>query len=531
MVQWHVETDFFALIVFVIMLLKIRRTAHLHNARQKAFNAVLFTSIVGAVVDILSSLEMNRADNWLLYQILMTIYVILCPTIAASWACYAISLFTPDEKLLKKRAAMTLIPLAAYMILAATNPWNGLFFTLTKDMVYSRGVLFVPVCAGSVYFYFLVGIVITVLARKKMPSVKDVWLLLSFYIAGILSLVVQLMFPGLLTSLSAYAIIYLVCELTLEQEYQNSLYDTIQKQNESLKAAILRTEEANQAKSQFLARMSHEIRTPINAVLGIDELIEQELGKEQPDEDKLLHYTEEATQSEKYLLSIINDMLDISKIESGKMELSPSVLKASAYLENIRKMILPLTDEKHIDFTYERKTKLHEYYFADGTRLQQILMNLLNNAVKFTPEGGNIRLEASSEDIGRRRSRITIKVADNGVGISQEFQEKMFSPFSQEYNGSTSPYGGTGLGLSISRNFAVLMGGDIECISEKGRGTTFIVTVVVGIADDEPSSCGAENKKAGQSWDLKGMNILLCEDNRINQEIAKALLEKINGEM
>ena len=297
-----------------------------------------------------------------------------------------------------------------------------------------------------------------------------------------------------------------------------------QQQRKKLSTALEEARRANDAKTEFLSRMSHEIRTPINAMIGLAELNRQDILKGEPDPGRQLENIRQSQEAARYLLTLINDILDTARIESGKILLHPEVVIAEEFLLHIDTMIRPLAEQKGVRYSSERLTREHQKYYADTTRLQQILMNLLNNAIKFTPAGGSVHL--TSEVTGYKpdqKAVVRFVVTDTGIGISREFQEKLFQPFSQEYSSPVSPYGGTGLGLAISRRLAGMMGGDITVVSEKGKGTTFTVMVCVPTADE-----GKIKEAAAQSddlWNFTGRNILICEDNAINQKIEIQLLK------
>ncbi|WP_455616775.1 ATP-binding protein [Eisenbergiella sp.] len=289
-----------------------------------------------------------------------------------------------------------------------------------------------------------------------------------------------------------------------------------------LKRALKNAEVASKAKSTFLARMSHEIRTPITTVSGILELIRQDCIGKGNQEDILLQRIDTAATANQYLLTLINDILDISKIENNELILSEVPTDIRKVTDIMFTMIQPLADKKKIHLISERKTETSHWYKMDGVRVSQILMNLLNNAIKFTPEEGTVRF--SGEVCRIEGNSVTVKyvISDSGIGISEAFKDNVFEPFKQEYADTKSGYGGTGIGLAISRSLAQLMGGDITFESEKGRGTTFTVTICLEIApaQEEPEAASPDSARL-----LEGIHILLCEDNEINQMIAREMLE------
>lgn len=243
--------------------------------------------------------------------------------------------------------------------------------------------------------------------------------------------------------------------------------------NQQLASSAIREKRANATKSRFLAQMSHEIRTPMNAIMGLTSLAKDELDNKEQVKD----YLEQISGSSKLLLSILNDVLDMSAIESGKMKLDHSLFSAKEQIITIAGIFFRTASKKSI--TYE--TRLHDFFeedlIGDGLRLNQIALNLLSNALKFTPAGGKVALEVGERYLDNGKLRLTIAVKDTGCGMSEEMVSRLFLPFEQESAKTAAKYGGSGLGLSISKNLVDLMGGTIRCESKLGKGTSFYVEV------------------------------------------------------
>lgn len=286
--------------------------------------------------------------------------------------------------------------------------------------------------------------------------------------------------------------------------------------------------EANEAKTAFLSRMSHELRTPLNAINGYADLEEETIENEIYDKGVLLQSVHTTKRAANYLLAIINDLLDIQSIEHGKIVIHKIEVNVTDYMQDVVQMIQKEADEKKIDFTYERLTGLGENYLFDGVRLQQILLNILHNAIKFTPEGGTVTI--TSRDIEQADSHVYIEfaISDTGIGMSEEFlREKLFQKFTQENADITSPYDGCGTGMAITKQLVELMGGEISCTSEKGVGTTFTFRIPTQLVRK-----GRRRQRREQpDYDLSGIHVLLCEDNLMNQEMERRLLEKMKCEV
>jgi len=292
------------------------------------------------------------------------------------------------------------------------------------------------------------------------------------------------------------------------------------KAEKSLKNALSKAEELAELKSQFLSNMSHELRTPMNAVVGISSL----LLRENPREDQRKNL-EVLRFSSGHLLHIINDILDYSRIEAGGIELEKTPFHLPQLLETLRASLSPLAQEKGIDLLLDVDKSLPDFVRGDSNRLTQILNNLLNNALKFTPNGW-VRLQVICVSGDGKSVGVKFIIQDTGIGIDQTKQQLIFERFSQASSETTRKYGGTGLGLAICRKIARLHGSEIELKSEPGKGSQFYFTILYEL---EPSS----NTKPVLPAEgmLSGKKILLAEDNAINQLVARNVLDKWGVEL
>ena len=277
---------------------------------------------------------------------------------------------------------------------------------------------------------------------------------------------------------------------------------------------------AARAKTDFLSRMSHEIRTPMNGIIGMTNVALLP-GKTQQEMTRCL---QKIAVSSQYLLGLLNDILDMSKIESGKMQLASESFDLSRTLSTVRELIAPQAESKHLEFAEEIELQNH-WFRGDSLRISQILVNILGNAVKFTPAGGTVRLTVREEKVldgdNGRYSRVFFAVSDTGIGISKENQERVFRSFEQVAGVDSNGIRGTGLGLSISSRLARLMGGKINLTSTPGKGSTFDFTL--------PLLHGREvsQGQAALRTRFDGKRVLLVEDNALNLEIAQAILEEM----
>ena len=297
-----------------------------------------------------------------------------------------------------------------------------------------------------------------------------------------------------------------------------------QKLNDKLEIALKKAEDASLAKTRFLNNMSHDIRTPMNAILGYAQIMEDELNRKEMIE--VSEHLEKLQQSGNLLLSIINNVLDMARIESGRMELDENYCR----IEDVWKSLFAVFDEnamkKNIALHYAMNVE-HEHVLTDVTKVKEILVNILSNAIKYTPAGGSVMVDVDELPCDESGYMIVkIRVSDTGIGMSQDYQTKIFEAFTREQNTTKSKIAGTGLGMSIVKKYVDLLGGTINVESELGKGSTFTVTLKHRIADESYYIKKHIEEPGTGSEILEGRNILLAEDNDLNAEIAEAILER-----
>ncbi len=313
------------------------------------------------------------------------------------------------------------------------------------------------------------------------------------------------------------AIVFVVLQrrvrlLTLEQKHHKEMSD-----------ALVLAEQANRAKTVFLSNMSHDIRTPMNAIIGFTALAKEHID----DKEKVDIYLEKITRSSNHLLALINDVLDMSRIESGRLSLVEKPEDLFDILSTLKSIVQIDADLKQLDFEVDVSGITNEHVYCDRLRLNQLLLNLVSNAIKFTQRGGKVTMTVTQTGQPTSESiRCVFIVKDNGIGMSAEFIEKLFEPFSREKNSTMSGIQGTGLGMSITKNIIDMMGGEIDVKSEENKGTEFTVTLDFRLCEDfAAQSAGDEEPQAdGAEFSLSGRRVLLTEDNELNREIATELL-------
>ncbi|MEG2118667.1 MAG: ATP-binding protein, partial [Clostridia bacterium] len=251
------------------------------------------------------------------------------------------------------------------------------------------------------------------------------------------------------------------------------IYNEEQQKNEALKDALLAAQQANTAKSEFLSRMSHEIRTPMNTIIGMSTLAASCVN----DPAQVSSYLSKVGLSARFLLSLINDILDMSRIESGKVLIRQEEIPFEEFINSINSICHTQAHEKGVEYDSILTSFTEDDYIGDAMKLQQVLINIISNAIKFTKPGGKVQFVIHQEKLGQNEAVMRFTINDTGIGISDEFLPRLFEPFEQARTGSTTPYGGTGLGLAICKNLINLMGGKISVNSIVGVGSEFVVEV------------------------------------------------------
>lgn len=285
--------------------------------------------------------------------------------------------------------------------------------------------------------------------------------------------------------------------------------------NKRLQIAARKAESANKAKTDFLSTMSHDIRTPMNAIIGLTTLAEKNTGDVESTKESL----RKISLASNHLLTLINDILDISKVESGKLKLSPLTFSIVETVENLVNISQPMIKEKNIEFSFHINQFEKEYLYTDQLRLNQIFINILSNAIKYTEPGGRV-----SVDLREEHSDVTgcIKliyvVSDTGIGMSPEFMENMYKPFSRQVDSRVNSIQGTGLGLAITKQMVDLIGGTIDCQSEQGKGTTFTVTLDIPVAD-----------RQREDMKLEPIDVLIVDDDETMLQTATDTLTSLGA--
>ena len=300
-----------------------------------------------------------------------------------------------------------------------------------------------------------------------------------------------------------------------ELEQRIKLQEQLEEQSKLLREALSEAEQANKAKTAFLSSMSHEIRTPMNAIIGLDNIALND--PETPEKTK--EYLRKIGASADHLLYLINDILDMSRIESGRMTLKNEEFSFSELLQAVNTMFSGQAADKGLAYHCRINSEVDDYYIGDNMKLRQVLINILGNAVKFTPTGGSVSLQVERKAQYNGKSTLCFIITDTGIGISEEYLPRIFDAFSQEDSSTTNRYGSSGLGLAITKRIVEMMNGDIRVESEKGKGSVFVVTVTL-------TDSGRKGTDDTDDVRPADMSVLIVDDDPIACEHARLVLEK-----
>lgn len=412
--------------------------------------------------------------------------------------------------------------LGLVVLTVIVNFFRPVIFSFDENGTYSAGIARYIILAVQIALFLLTSVYTLSVTTKTEGKEKRRHLTIGLFgVAMTAFILVQVFYP----LLPFYAMGYMLGTCVLHSFVVEDEKDEYQK---ALAEALVEAERANRAKTAFLSNMSHEIRTPMNAIISLNRI-----AMEDPSvNDTVREHLKKVDGSARHLLSIINDILDMSRIESGRITINNEEFPFAKEIEQVNSMIGSQCREKGLNYEFRTTGKTDDYYVGDGMRLRQVLINLLGNAVKFTPEGGTVRFVIEEGPHSDGRAELRFIVSDTGIGMSEEFLPHLFDAFSQEDSSTTNIYGSSGLGMAITKRMVELMDGSILVDSVKGEGTTFTVSLTLGESDrkDGQNDGKQEDSPAGSADDgktgLSGRRILLAEDVVINAEIIKMVLSQ-----
>ena len=433
--------------------------------------------------------------------------------------------------------------LFAYEIVALTiNIFYPVVFWFDENGSYQTGSLRYVTLYLQILIFFMTSVYTLYITAKSEGKVRRRNLTIGLFGIAMLALIIlQMEFP----LWPCYTIGYMFGTSLLhsfvvedeKSEYRKAIERTLQREKaqkqelaesrEALQDALDAAESANKAKTAFLSNMSHEIRTPMNAIIGLNSIALNDPTAS----EEVKKYLEKSVASAHHLLGIINDILDMSRIESGRMTVKNEEFLLDDALKQVNGIISEQCRDKGLVYDQRKVGKIDKYYIGDAMKLKQVLINILGNAVKFTPEGGTVSLVIEEKARFDKKAVVEFVISDTGIGMSKDVLPHSFEPFSQEESSPTGKYGSTGLGMSITKSIVELMNGTITVDSEKGKGTSFSVTITFGESeknsDDNDIGMPALHDMSvltAKTADLIGRRVLLAEDVSINAEIITMLL-------
>ena len=406
------------------------------------------------------------------------------------------------------------------LVVVLINFFRPVLFWFDAQGAYHAGPLRYVTLAVQILMFLLTSVyTLRITSRTEGRTRRRHRTIGLFGIAMILLILVQIRYP----LLPLYAIGYMLGTCLL---HSFVVEDEKEENRRELNEALLEAEKANRAKTVFLNNMSHDIRTPMNAIVGFTGLAASHVD----DPEKVKKYLDMISVSSGHLLSLINDVLDMSRIESGKMILEETEIHLPDMVREIRTILQAEAEAKHLTLLFDTENMVNEDICADRLRINQVLLNILNNAVKFTPEGGTVSFRMTETPAADPdHTMLEFRVKDTGIGMNEEFQKTIFEAFTREQTTTVSGIQGTGLGMTITKSIVDMMDGTISVRSKPGEGSEFTVVIPCRISgasgNTESDAAGLPGKKESEKPDFTGKHILLAEDNMMNQMIAEAILK------
>lgn len=524
-----------AMIFMAILAVYLKLGYNMQSVRNREFYRLVMTVLGADVMDVITAITISYPAEVppILNLLLNTGYFYCNAALCYSFYRYALLYNSKFEHSVKPHWLYTML-MTIHIIVLTLNMLTGWVFSFDEGGNYVHGPIYFFIYVIP-YFMFISGVFVMFINMKDY-SAKQRYSTITFAVVGTSGGVLQIFFfPDVLLTMFTISVAIIIVLFSLETPEYQQLMQTMEElrvATEEAEEAKKKAEVANQTKSSFLANMSHEIRTPINAVLGMNEMILRE-----STEKSILEYANNIQSAGNGLLSLINDILDISKIESGKMELIPVEYNLFKLLKDCYNMIDVQMKTKYLKFVVECDSKIPEILFGDELRVRQILFNLLTNAYKYTQEG-TVTLRVKYKNISEEEILLVISVEDTGIGISIDEQKHLFESFERVDKKRNRNIEGSGLGLAITKQLVELMHGDIGVISTLGEGSLFYVEIPQKIVTKKPVGDfyeryneSIDNKKYCEKWCAPKARILIVDDVEANLMVASGLLKDTKAQI
>lgn len=521
----YLSNAVFMMVILTIILLRIRY--YITWSPSKKY-AMIFIGVVELYV-LLDALFMKellgKSGNLLQFKLVVFFFYLVYVIMPYVWHLFMQSYMGINRS--KKQRFAEMIPLILLVLMVLLSVPTGIVWRFSRNRTYIRGTFFGVFAVLNLFYYvyaFAQTFFILFMNNTKgvryliksalFSAVPLIGILVNTYIIPLYGVYPFQPYCLVIGALLSYLFMVEHQQNQMEFEHRKRLSNALELERESTRKA----KEAGEVKNAFLANMSHDIRTPMNAIIGFSDII----AKHPDDEEVVKNAISKIQASGEILLKIINDVLDLSKIESGKAEIVETVTDLKQMEENLKMMLEYSIQKGMIDFKVEDQIE-NPLVWCDATKLQQVLVNVLNNAVKFTPAGGTITFSCVQRMIASGFAEYKFTIKDTGIGMTEEFQKHAFEAFERERTSTESKTEGTGLGLAIVKKLVDLMHGDVIIQSNSGQGTKIQISLPLRIATENQlhQSDKAKEYKIG----LDGMHVLLVEDNELNAEIAMEVLK------
>ena len=522
-----------AAVILIITNRDLLRKSRALTQAQRTYRRFLMGVMAYYITDLLWGILDEHHLSAVLYAD-TAVHFAAMATAVMLWTQYVIDYLEEGTSFEKVLSVVGRLFLVFELIVIIINFFHPILFSIDENGAYHAHIARYLTLCIQILMFLLTSVYTLQVTAKSKGYVKSRHLTIGLFgLAMMILIIIQVFYP----LMPFYAMGYMLGTCLLhsfvledeKEEYRQELESAIEREQqqkqeltesrEALRAALAMAQQASQAKTAFLSNVSHEIRTPMNAIIGLNNIAMNDPTAS----DKIKEYLEKIGSSSQHLLGIINDILDMSRIESGRMMIKEETFSFAEAIKQVNTIISDQCSEKGVDYRFVMHGDVDDHYIGDVMKLKQVIINILGNSVKFTPKGGTISFDVEELAVNDRMKTLRMIFKDTGIGMSSDFLPHIFDAFSQEDSSSTNRYGSTGLGMPITKSLVELMNGNIEVKSEKGVGTTFTVTLTLE-RSDKISAASQEECIQHDPKLLKDRRILLAEDVSINAEIMIAVL-------